>query len=345
MATELRVGVIGTGAIGQDHIKRINEKTQGARVVAVSDINVEVAERLAKQIGAQFFATGEALIQSPDVDAIVVTSWDPTHEQYVLEAIRNEKYVFCEKPLAAEIEGCRRIVDAEIAKGKKLVQVGFMRRYDRGYEELKAAIDGKEFGEVLMLHCTHRNPQVDESYDTPMAVENTAVHEVDVLRWLLQEDFVSAQVILPKKQTRYTHPNLHDPQIIILETASGVHIDLEVFVNCQFGYDINCKAVCESGEVGLTDPSYISVRSAGKDYTGISPDWKHRFVTAYDREFQLWVNSVKNGRVEGPSAWDGYVASITTSACSKARDTGKKVAIQLDACPSFYNKTALQAEK
>jgi myo-inositol 2-dehydrogenase / D-chiro-inositol 1-dehydrogenase len=345
MAKELRIGVIGTGAIGQDHIQRINEKTQGARVVAVTDINKEVAEKLADQIGAQFFETGEALIQSPDVDAVVVTSWDPTHEKYVLEAIRNDKYVFCEKPLAVEIEGCRRIVDAEIAKGKKLVQVGFMRRYDRGYEELKLAIDSKEFGDVLMLHCTHRNPQVDESYNTPMAVENTAVHEVDVLRWLLQEDFVSVQVILPKKQTRHTHKDLHDPQIIILETVSGIHIDLEVFVNCQFGYDINCKVVCESGEIGLTDPAYISIKSGGKDYTGISPDWKQRFVTAYDHEFQLWIDSVKNERVDGPSAWDGYVASITTAACSKARDTGKKVAIQLDECPLLYNKNAVEIGK
>ncbi|XMB28472.1 Gfo/Idh/MocA family oxidoreductase [Paenibacillus sp. BR2-3] len=239
--------------------------------MAVSDINQEVAGRLAERIGAEFFATGEALIQSPNIDAIVVTSWDPTHEKYVLEAIRNDKFVFCEKPLAVELEGCRRIVDAEIAKGRKLVQVGFMRRYDRGYEGLKSAIDSKEFGDVIMLHCTHRNPQVDDSYNTPMAVENTAVHEVDVLRWLLQEDFVSAQVILPRKQTRHTHKDLHDPQIIILETASGIHIDLEVFVNCQFGYDINCKVVCEDGEIGLTDPSYVSVRSKGKDYTEISP--------------------------------------------------------------------------
>jgi myo-inositol 2-dehydrogenase/D-chiro-inositol 1-dehydrogenase len=114
---ELRIGVIGTGAIGQDHIHRINEKTQGAKVVAVSDINKEVASRLAERIGAEFFESGEALIQSPTVDVIVVTSWDPTHEKYVLEAIRNNKFVFCEKPLAVEIEGCRRIVDAEIAKG------------------------------------------------------------------------------------------------------------------------------------------------------------------------------------------------------------------------------------
>lgn len=58
------------------------------------------------------------MIADPEVDAVVVTSWDPTHEQYVLEAIKHNKYVFCEKPLATDSEGCRRIVDAEVANGK-----------------------------------------------------------------------------------------------------------------------------------------------------------------------------------------------------------------------------------
>ena len=154
---KVKVGVIGTGAIGIEHINRINHKTQGAFVTAVSDINVEAASKIAEEIGAQFFKTGEELIASEEVEVVVVTSWDPTHEKYVLEAIKHGKYVFCEKPLAMDAAGCRRIVDAEVAYGKKLVQVGFMRRYDRGYIELKEAIESKQYGEALMLHCAHRN--------------------------------------------------------------------------------------------------------------------------------------------------------------------------------------------
>lgn len=197
---ELKIGVIGTGAIGMDHIQRLTYKTKGAKVVAVSDINVERAQQIAQEIGAKFVESGEELIRLPEVDAVVVTSWDPTHEGYVLEAIKNKKYVFCEKPLAVEVEGCKRIVDEEIKLGKKLVQVGYMRRYDQGYEEIKELLDSRKLGEVLMLHCAHRNPGVDESYTTPMAVENSVVHEIDVLRWLLKENYVAAQVILPKEQ-------------------------------------------------------------------------------------------------------------------------------------------------
>lgn len=339
---ELRIGVIGTGAIGIDHIKRLTYKTKGAKVVAVSDINVERATQIAEEVGAKFVATGEELIRMPEVDAVVVTSWDPTHEGYVLEAIKNNKYVFCEKPLAVESEGCLRIVNEEVKIGKKLVQVGFMRRYDKGYREIKEMLESGKLGEVLMLHCAHRNPAVDESYDTPMAIENTAVHEIDVLRWLLNEDYVAAQVILPK-QTKNTHGKLHDPQILILETESGIHIDVELFVNCKYGYDIRCDVMCEEGMVSLSDPSYTSVRTQGKDYTGVSADWKQRFITAYDHEFQVWVDSVKEGKLTGPTAWDGYVASVTTTAASQARDTGKRVDIKLDECPGLYKTNLVMA--
>jgi len=332
---ELKIGVIGTGAIGQDHIRRFTNKVKGAKVVAVTDINAERAVQIAQEVGATFVETGEELIRLPEVDAVVVTSWDPTHEGYVLEAIKNNKYVFCEKPLAVEAEGCKRIMNAEVELGKKLVQVGFMRRYDRGYLELKEMVDSGKLGEVLMLHCAHRNVSSGENYDTPMAIVNTAVHEIDVLRWLLNEDYAAVQVIMPK-QTSNTHDKLHDPQILILETESGIHIDVEIFVNCKYGYDIKCEVVCENGAVSLSNPSYSSIRSAGNDFTGIPMDWEQRFEGAYERELQLWVDSVKVDELNGPTAWDGYVASVTTTAGTVARETGKRVEIKYDECPDLY---------
>ena len=334
---KVKVGVIGTGAIGIEHINRINHKTQGAFVTAVSDINVEAASKIAEEIGAQFFKTGEELIASEEVEVVVVTSWDPTHEKYVLEAIKHGKYVFCEKPLAMDAAGCRRIVDAEVAYGKKLVQVGFMRRYDRGYIELKEAIESKQYGEALMLHCAHRNPSADENYKTPMAISNTAIHEIDVLRWLLDEDYASVQMILPKK-TSHTHADLRDPQLLIFQTKSGVTIDLEIFVNCRFGYDIKCDVVFETAEVGMTDPAYTKIKAAEKNYTPISPDWQTRFLDAYDYEFKLWVDSIKNDKLVGPTAWDGYVAAITMMACHESRESGEKVMIEIDEQPALYTK-------
>ena len=134
----VNVGVIGVGMIGQDHIRRLTSVVSGAKVVAVTDVNAEQAAQVADPVGAKVFATGQELIADPAVDAVIVCSWGPTHEEYVLAAIAADKPVFCEKPLATTQEACLRIIEAETALGHRVVQVGYMRRYDPAYRAMKA---------------------------------------------------------------------------------------------------------------------------------------------------------------------------------------------------------------
>ena len=333
----LRIGLIGTGAIGKTHIERINTKLQGGQVVACADPNVDFGLAVAKQFGIKGFSDAFELIKSPDIDAIVITAHDSVHAQYVLAAITEKKYVFCEKPLAPEADVCKKIVDAEMAAGKKLVQVGFMRRYDPGYRQLKAHIESKKFGEPLMLHCVHRNPTVAGfGFTTPMSVENSMIHEIDVLRWLLGEDYATAEVVFPKSTKNTDTNELKDPQIMYLTTKSGVRIDVESFVNCKYGYDVRCEVVLEEGCVNLPEPPYSMIRSDAARITPICSSWSERFPEAYNIEFQDWINACQAGRVDGPNAWDGYVAQITAAAASKARDSQTKVAIQVEETPAFY---------
>ena len=155
--SELKIGVVGTGAIGRTHIERINHKLQGGRVIACADARLEFCKPAADQYGLKAFETGEEMIAAPEVEAVICTTGDPWHEQYVMAAVKAGKPVFCEKPLSPTPEACKRIVDAEMAAGKHLVQVGFMRRFDPGYLQLKKLIDSGKYGSPLMLHCAHRN--------------------------------------------------------------------------------------------------------------------------------------------------------------------------------------------
>jgi len=333
----VRIGVIGAGAIGKDHARRINQVLTGARIVAVSDVSAENAQALRADIApeATVFATGEELVASDAVDALLVTSWGATHEQYVLAAIAAGKPCFCEKPLATTAEGAKRIVDAEVAFGRRLVQVGFMRRYDTGYRMLKRVVD-EEIGTPLMVHAAHRNPSVPESYVTPMAIHDTLIHEIDVFRWLLDDDYVSAQVVYPRT-TAHSHSRLKDPQIVLLETARGVRIDVEIFVNCRYGYDIQCQIVGEEGLANLPDPMAIQVRKNAALQTPILTDWKQRFIDSYDVELQDFIDAAAEGTASGPSSWDGYVAAVTSDACVLAQEqSGSIIPIALPVRPSLY---------
>ncbi|MCW6508890.1 Gfo/Idh/MocA family protein [Lichenifustis flavocetrariae] len=333
----LNVGVIGTGAIGQDHIKRLAHKLTGAAVVAVNDINRDSAQATAATIGGDVavHGSGQALIDDPKVDAVVVTSWGPSHEEFVLASIAAGKPVFCEKPLATTAAAALRIVEAEIASGRHLVQVGFMRRYDRGYRMLKETLKAGTIGEALMVHCAHRNPSVPDFYKGDMAITDSFVHEIDVLRWLIDDDYVSTQVIIPRR-TRRSRPDLDDPHIILLETRSGIRIDVEVFVNCAYGYDIQCEVVGEDGIARLPEPMSIQLRKEERLGNAILNDWKLRFIEAYDVELQEWIDTTKRGEVHGPSAWDGYFTAVTSDACVEAKRSGKLVPISVRDRPSFY---------
>lgn len=333
----LKLGVIGTGAIGRDHIRRCSQTLLGSQVVAVTDINLQQAAQVVAELGisAEVYPDAHALIQAAEVQAVLVTSWGPSHEEYVLAAIQAGKPVFCEKPLAVTAAGCRNIVDAEIAHGTRLVQVGFMRPYDAGYQALKAVIDSGQIGEPLMLHCAHRNPRVGENYKTDMAITDTLIHELDVLRWLLDDDYVSVQVVFPRKTSKAL-AHLRDPQVVLLETAKGTRIDVEVFVNCQYGYDIQCEVVGETGIAKLPEPSQVQLRSEAKLSNAILMDWKDRFIAAYDVELQAFIDGVRAGHVGGPSAWDGFAAAVAADACIEAQQSGAIVMVELPQRPRFY---------
>lgn len=334
----VRIGLIGAGQIGEDHARRIAEKVPGAQITAVASRRRAPAKKVAEICGARVENSVPELLASHDVDAVILASPSELHEEQVLLALQAGKQVFCEKPLAITASGCKKIVDEEVRQGRRMVQVGFMRRYDRGYRALKEAIASRTFGAPLMIHCAHRNIAPHGHFTTDMSVTQTAIHEIDVTRWLFDDDYESAQVVFPRQTVNADENVLRDPQLMILTTKSGVCINLEVYVNCKFGYDIQCEAVCENGVLRMPDPSGLLVRADAKRYTALETDWVLRFIDAYDVELQEWVEDVQSGHLRGPSSWDGYAAAVTADALLRAQKSGKIEPIILDECPEIYRR-------
>jgi myo-inositol 2-dehydrogenase / D-chiro-inositol 1-dehydrogenase len=338
MAVSVRIGVIGAGVMGATHIRILAREVHGAVVAAVADVDEARATAVAGEAGgARVHAEPADLVRDPEVDAVIVASSDATHEAFVLACLEAGKPVLCEKPLAATADSCVRVLDAEAALGRRLVQVGFMRRFDPGYTALKAAVVDGSIGAPLLLHCVHRNASVPPAYTSEMLVTSSAVHEIDVARWLLDDEIVRASVYAGRSTTT-GGGRLRDPQMVVLETAGGVLVDVEVFATAAYGYDIRCELVGETGTAALSPPRPVEIRRAGHEGAAVPIGFSERFAEAYRRELQAWVDGVPGERTDGPSAWDGYAASAVAEACLASLADGGPRDVELAPRPSLYER-------
>ena len=156
----IRVGVIGTGIMGADHVNTLHRQISGATVSMVADVDLARAQGIADGIpGVRATDDGFALIADPEVDAVVIASRS-THPELAVAAVHAGRPVLCEKPLAPTVAECLEVVRAErdaiASGGSSLISLGFMRRFDPGYVQLKAALDAGEGGAPLVLHCISR---------------------------------------------------------------------------------------------------------------------------------------------------------------------------------------------
>ncbi len=328
---DLRVAVLGAGVMGTDHIERISHRISGARVAVINDYLTEKAEQVASAVpGARVVSDPLDAIAADDVDAVLLATPGAVHEKQLLACIEHRRPVLCEKPLTTDVDTSLEVVRREAELGTPLIQVGFMRRFDPEYMQLKGLIAGGELGQPLVVHCVHRNPAVPPGFDSAMVVKDSLVHEVDVARFLLGEEISSVQIVRPRRNS-YAPTGLQDPQIAIFQTTGGRHVDVEVFVTTGVGYEVRTEVVGEKGSatIGL-DVGVVRKSSSGMWGGRITPGFRERFGVAYDLEVQLWVEAVRAGvNVAGPTAWDGYAATAVCAAGVRSLETGERVAVKL----------------
>lgn len=328
----LRVGVIGAGVMGADHVATLHRWVSGAEVTRVADLDVARAASVAAGIpGAEALGDPAGLVRDPEVCAVVVASADASHAELVLDCLAEGKPVLCEKPLAPTLEECRRVVAAEEEvvgqRGTPLVSVGFMRRFDPGYRELRAQIASGACGTPVLVHCVSRGVSSAPGATSASTITGSAVHEFDVLPWLLDSPITEVSWHAPR--TALSSDALQDPQLLLLRTADGVLSTVEVFLNAGYGYDIRCEVVGTGGALALAEPVRLFSDRAGTRAAPYASDWRPRFADAYRLELQAWVDAVGGGDPAPlPTARDGLAAAeVSEAALASMAAGGRPVAV------------------
>ena len=338
----VRIALVGAGIMGADHAKIIAEDIPGAVLQVVCDASVAIAKQVADTNGAFDVCTdAQSAIARADVDAVLIASPDPTHSSLAMSSLDSRKPVLCEKPLAETSFDCLSVVNAERQIGKRLVQVGYMRRFDPAYNEMKLAYLSGEIGLAIMMHNFHRNVSAPSGFDGSMAITNSAPHEFDIVRYVLGAEIRAISAFEPS----FDGSGACKPVLLVLETTNGAIATIEVNNNADYGYDVKCELVGVDGSVTLASSSSLQVDKDLKSTKSYAADWRPRFREAYRLQNKAWIRSIELDAPENSaaSAWDGYCATAIAEAGAAALASGEKMHVKLAERPTFYDDVEVAA--
>lgn len=225
-------------------------------------------------------------------------------------------------------------MQAEEAAGARHVMLGFMRRFDQSYVEMRAALRNGTLGRALMMHNFHRNVQTPAAdFTGAMAITNSAPHEFDVVRHVLGTEYASITAHQPKRSDARVAP-----VVMVLETTDGQLVTIEINNNAAYGYDVRAELVGEAGSVAMNNVAFTRTDMKLVSATRYDADWRGRYREAYVRQNREFLHLVETGTFPeiASDCWDGYCAAIVAETGVKALKSGQKQAVEMIARPEFY---------
>lgn len=332
----IKVGIIGTGGMGLQHALDISTSSI-ATVTAIADVDQRRVEAAAAKLNSpKCYIDPLEMISDTKVDALVVASPDSTHAQYVLAALDLKKPILCEKPLASTIQEALRIVEKEVEIDKRLVSVGFHRRFDQTHMAIKETVVKGSYGLPLLWKGAHRNPSAMYDTDGPFILNNSAGHDVDSARWILGSS-VTKVFAWGIKSREDLPDSAQDMLFIDMEMENGTRAIGEIYVNARYGYEVQAEVICQEGVVSSVPPQKVVVRQGGSIGTPISDDFRTYFIDSYKLEMDIWLQSILDGTTfSGASAYDGYCVMATTEAAGCSLRSGEIIPVKTIPKPVLY---------
>jgi myo-inositol 2-dehydrogenase/D-chiro-inositol 1-dehydrogenase len=299
----INVGIIGTGVMGAGHARFIKQHVPDATVVGLSDVDPNKISKLSDELGTVLFSTAnpEELMNDPRVNAVIIASPDPLHVEHLRLAIASGKQILCEKPIATTIEDAQMIA-SEIRKyesqvRKKMINFGFMRRFDPCYQEVRRLIATGDFGAPTFFRTVTRNVSSTGATSTGLFT-NIAIHDFDIYRWLFNDEWESIKSFYPKRSS-LSPEGLNDPLIIIGRLKSGITMVGDIVAFNNYGFDCRVEVICEKGtiQIGTHGDVITQVNGFGGATKGgkMAENWMTRFEPSYIEELKAWVEEVKTG--------------------------------------------------
>lgn len=335
MNSRLNVGVIGLGRLGRVYAEDLARYVPTASLVAVADTTASVAERFAKEYGvAKWYENHVDLIDDKEVDAVAIVTPTRTHKEVVIEAASRGKAIFCEKPISLSIVEAKEMLDVTESTGVFL-QMGFQRRFDRGYIEAKKKIDAGIVGTPVLVSLISRDPfPPPVEFCNPKVsgglIVDMGIHDFDLARLLVGEvrSVYATGGVLAYPEMKSVGDI--DNAVVNLVFENGALGAVQLSRNSVFGYDIRTEVWGTKGSLQIGYFQHTPVLVMTKD--GIShdvvPHFMQRFANAYLAQIQNFVDNVLRSTKPSISGTDALAALEISLAATQSLQQNRALTVQ-----------------
>ena len=335
MTSKLKIGVAGVGRLGKMYARYFCGRIENATLSAIADVSKTTLQATGSELEvSKQFAHPEDLIADKGVDAVVIVSPTSTHKEIAVHAAEAGKPTFCEKPLSISLPDALDM-QRSIERSGTFFQMGFQRRFDKGYVAAKQKIADGVIGDLVLFKSSSRDPfRPSLEYLNPETsggqIIDQGIHDLDLARWFMGEVqsvySIGATLAYPEMKSI----NDIDNAVVSLRFDSGALGSIDMSRNGVYGYDIRTEILGTSGTLKIgylrETPLYVMTRE------GISHDtvpyFPERFEQAYVSQLQDFVNNVLQEKEPSVTCADGVAALNLSVAATQSYKEGRPVDIE-----------------
>lgn len=336
MREKIRLCLIGTGRAGMIHAQNFRLLAAGAQIAATSDVDICRAKQAANELGVEkYYDDYKTAIADSGADAVVIATPTKFHCDIALEAARNGKHIFCEKPMAMTPTECEKMIRAA-RENNVILQVGFMRRFCEDFVRAKEIVDSGKIGDIVMIKSLTRGPSTPHEwmYDIqksngPLAEVNS--HDIDTLRWFSDSEVESVYALGGNyrcSDAKERYPDFYDTVILNIRMKNGMIGCIEGAQGAGYGYDARLEILGTKGMVTVGDLRRNSVTAYSTDEGmkgEIVESWRTLFEKAYAQEDRDFLQCIVENREPRAGGKDGLEAVAVVKAGNESLSTGKVI--------------------
>ncbi len=333
MTRRIKIAVIGTGRMGSVHARNIVRQIPEAELVAVCDIRLEVAQAVADELDVRRVVKDyHDLLSDPEIEAILIASSTNTHAFMMKDVAAAGKHIFCEKPLALELDKIDEALAAVQKAGVKL-QVGFNRRFDKSFQRVHEIVASGQIGRPCLLRITNRDPDfpaMDFLRVSGGIFLDLAIHDFDMIRYQVgevEEIYAMGGVLVNQELKEF---NDVDTDVITLRFANGTLGLIDNSRKAVYGYDQRLEVFCSNGTAMANNEAETTVVKGNTDgFLSAKPPYffMQRYAPCYVEEVRQFVKCVRDDLPTPTTGQDGRAAVVLGHAAWKSVRENRPVKI------------------